>query len=157
MIAPVRMGPEAWCGDGGDGSTAARCLALIELHAPRMMRAAGGAIQDEKRSWRKIGREDAANMVRLYRAGKSLDAVGAETGWSKTPIAKVLIRAGVAIRERPRRVRADVRAEVQRRLAAGQRRAAVARATGVSFHTVARYALEGDMKLSERAPSAGEK
>lgn len=96
-----------------DDSTASRILSLIERHAPRLMRAGGGALSQEcggkpmaekdhgnMRLRRSIAAERRQRIVELARSGcVSRKEIQFATGAAQSVVHKTLKAAGVDIRD----------------------------------------------------------
>lgn len=91
-----------------------------------------------KRRGSSLDKDQRAEVVRLKRAGLSLNEVVEETGFSLGAVRGALRLEGVRTPEAHRRKLSDEqRAEVRRRQAAGEAMAALAREFGVSPATIA--------------------
>lgn len=77
--------------DTPEDHTVRRCVELIERHAPRLMRAGGGALaQENPSSGRRMPQEVRARIRALHRSGRRVVEIAAETGRSRFAVWRVL-------------------------------------------------------------------
>lgn len=129
------------CLDDARDGTMSRCLALIERHAPRLMRVGWGVVEQEQRNGgRKLTEEERGQIVAWRQAGWSLAKIGERTGWSEPTISKVCRMAGLRHQARGVvRLTGEMREEIRRRRALGHPVRVVAAALGVSMGAIYRY------------------
>lgn len=80
------------------GTTAGRCLALIERHAPALIRIGGsvGGLSEEKpRSGKRLSDAERERIVATAGLGGNLKQICVATGWSWGTVNRVLRAAGV--------------------------------------------------------------
>lgn len=132
----VGPAPETWA----DG-VAARCLSLIERHAPRLMRVGFGVVETEqKNSGRRMTDDERQEVLARRRAGWSLAMIADRTGWSQPTLSKVCRMAG--LRHQSRAVPAltgEMRREIRRRRRLGHPVRRVAEDLGVSIGSIYKH------------------
>jgi hypothetical protein len=79
-----------------DESTASRCLSLIERHAAKLARMAGGHLPKEYANMQHpLTRAGRARIVELGATAPTISAIATATGWSGATVRKVLRQAGI--------------------------------------------------------------
>jgi DNA-binding NarL/FixJ family response regulator len=113
-------------------TTAQRCLELIARHAPRLMKAGGGALSGDGRSF--LTATHRRQIVALRRAGWKTNDIAARMKVSAPTVSRICYAAGLVFR--PRRLTPGQLAEIARLRALGWTCARIADAVGCAASTV---------------------